>query len=156
MKALARTHVWWPGIDAEIEQMARRCEPCVAQSNDEARVPLHSWEYPRRPWQRLHLDYAGPFLGKMWLIVVDAHSDWPEVIPMQTITSERTIAALRSLFATHGLPEQLVSDNGRQFASEEFQQFCKTNGIKHILVAPYHPSSNGKDRSDSFRRSKQR
>jgi hypothetical protein len=80
----------------------------------------------------------------MWLIVVDAHSEWPEVIPMQTITSERTIAALRSLFATHGLPEQLVSDNGRQFASEEFQQFCKTNGIKHILVAPYHPSSNGK------------
>jgi len=144
MKALARMHVWWPGIDAEIEQLARKCEECTAQSNDPARVPLHSWEYPQRPWQRLHIDFAGPFQGKMWLIVVDAYSEWPEVIPMHTITSERTIAVLRNLFATHGLPEQIVSDNGRQFTSDEFQEFCRINGIKHVLVPPYHPSSNGK------------
>jgi transposase InsO family protein len=80
----------------------------------------------------------------MWLIVVDAYSEWPEVIPMPSTTSERTIAALRNIFAIHGLPEQVVSDNGRQFTSAEFEDFCRTNGINHILVAPYHPSSNGK------------
>jgi hypothetical protein len=144
MKALARMHVWWPGIDAEIEQMARKCEACMAQSNDPARAPLHSWEYPQKPWQRLHIDFAGPFMGKMWLIVVDAHSEWPEVIPMQSTTSEKTVSALRSIFAIHGLPEQLVSDNGPQFTSIEFREFCRINGINHVLVAPYHPSSNGK------------
>ena len=75
MKALARTHVWWPGIDAEIEQLARKCTACALESKDPSRVPLHSWDFPSRPWQRLHIDFAGPFLGKMWLIAVDAHSE---------------------------------------------------------------------------------
>jgi len=83
-------------------------------------------------------------MGKMWLIVVDAYSEWPEVIPMHTTTSERTMVALRTLFTTHGLPEQMVTDNGPQFISDEFEQFCGGNGIHHIRVAPYHPSSNGK------------
>ena len=79
----------------------------------------------------------------MFLIVVDAHSKWPEVIPMSSTTAPKTIAALQLLFAKYGLPEQLVSDNGSQFTSEEFAHFTKANGIKHIHSAPYHPSSNG-------------
>jgi transposase InsO family protein len=63
---------------------------------------------------------------------------------MHPTTSERTIAVLRNLFATHGLPQQVVSDNGRQFTSDEFQDFIGINGIKHVLVAPNHPSSKGK------------
>ena len=79
----------------------------------------------------------------MFLIVVDAHSKWPEVIQMSTTTATNTIEALRRLFAAYGLPRQLVSDNGPQFCAEEFAVFCKMNGIKHILCAPYHPASNG-------------
>ena len=80
----------------------------------------------------------------MLLIVVDAHSKWPEVIEMPSkITSEMNIQELRKVFAVHGLPEQLVSDNGHQFTSREFQEFVKANGIKHCLCAPYHPASNG-------------
>ena len=70
MKALARTHVWWPGIDAEIEQLARKCTACDLESKDPARVHLHSWDFPSRPWERLHMDFAGPFLGKMWLMCI--------------------------------------------------------------------------------------
>ena len=62
---------------------------------------------------------------------------------MSSTTASKTIIALQSLFAKYGLPEQLVSDNGPQFTSEEFAHFMKTNGIKHIHSAPYHPSSNG-------------
>ena len=95
------------------------------------------------PWQRLHLDFAGPFLDKMFLLVVDTHSKWPEVFIMTSATSSKTIELLRTLFSSYGLPEQIVTDNGSQFISTEFQEFMQNNGIKHIRSSPYHPSSNG-------------
>ena len=62
---------------------------------------------------------------------------------MTSTTANKTIDELRLIFASHGLPEELVSDNGPQFVSHEFSEFMRKNGIKHILVPPYHPSSNG-------------
>ena len=53
------------------------------------------------------------------------------------------IGKLRSLFAAYGIPEELVSDNGPQFTSEEFSVFMKNNGIKHTTSAPYQPATNG-------------
>ena len=106
-------------------------------------APVHPWEFPPNPWERLHIDYAGPFRGHMYLIAVDAHSKWPGVIPMSSTSSPATANALRSLFARIGLPKQIVSDNGPQFVSEDFEHFLKCNGIKHIKSSPYHPRSNG-------------
>ena len=71
------------------------------------------------------------------------HTQWLEVHRMKSITSTATIEKLREMFATHGLPGTVVSDNGSNFTSSEFQEFMKKNGIKHIKVAPYHPASNG-------------
>ena len=62
---------------------------------------------------------------------------------MSSTTSLKTIEELRKLFGRYGLPKQLVTDNGPQFISSEFREFMKSNGIKHIRSAPYHPSSNG-------------
>ena len=106
-------------------------------------APLHPWVWPDTPWKRVHVDFAGPFQREMFFIIIDAHSKWPEVITMSSTTSGYTIEALRSVFSRFGLPDQLVSDNGPQFTSVEFAQFLRRNGIKHILNAPYHPSSNG-------------
>ena len=79
----------------------------------------------------------------MFLVAVDAHSKWPEVVKVSMTTAAQTVAVLRKMFAANGLPKQLVSDNGPQFVSEEFASFCQFTGIKHIRVSPYHPSSNG-------------
>ena len=79
----------------------------------------------------------------MMLIVGDAHSKWSEVMLMFSTTSQATIHALRRLFATYGLPQQLVSDIGPQFSSVEFATFLARNGVKHICSSPYHPSTNG-------------
>ena len=76
-------------------------------------------------------------------VLVDAHSKWPEVVPMSSTTSAQTITVLRNVFSCYGIPQQLVSDNGPQFTSAEFASFCRANGIKHIRTAPYHPASNG-------------
>ena len=143
MKAVARSYFWWSGLDEAIERTAKSCPACQAVKSSPPAAPLHPWVWPDAPWKRVHIDFAGPFLGKMFLIAVDAHSKWPEVVMMSSTTSQLTIDVLRSLFSRYGLPEQLVSDNGPQFTSEEFAQFTKMNGIKHILCAPYHPSSNG-------------
>ena len=143
MKSLARSYLWWPGLDKELEDCAKSCVACQAVKSAPAKAPLHPWLWPAKPWQRVHVDFAGPFLGKTFLIVVDAHSKWPEVMEMTSTTALKTIMELRKLFAAYGLPEQLVSDNGPQFVSEEFAIFLKSNGIKHIRCSPYHPSSNG-------------
>ena len=143
MKSVARSYFWWPGLDKVIEGQAKSCEACQAVKSCTATAPLHPWLWPERPWQRVHIDFAGPFMNRTFLILTDAHSKWPEVIEMNSTTAGRTIVELRRLFSSYGLPEQLVSDNGPQFVSDEFSTFMKMNGIKHIRCSPYHPSSNG-------------
>ena len=143
MKAMARSYFWWGGLDKAIENLANSCQSCQAIQPQPPAAPLHPWIWPDAPWKRIHVDFAGPFKGKMFLIIIDAHSKWPEVVMMSHTTSLNTIEAMRTLFAQFGLPEQLVSDNGPQFTSAEFYQFMKGNNIKHIRCSPYHPSSNG-------------
>ena len=143
MKAVARSYFWWPGLDKNIEELAKSCVECQAVKNSPQVAPLHPWVWPARPWQRVHIDFAGPFQGAMFLVAVDAHSKWPEVSVMSTTTVPKTIEALRQMFSKYGLPDQIVSDNGPQFTSTEFEIFMKRNGIKHTRSAPYHPSTNG-------------
>ena len=143
MKAIARSYMWWPGLDKALEKVARSCVACQAVKQTPANAPLHPWTWPDRPWQRVHIDFAGPFQGKMFFLAIDAHSKWGEIFEMTQTTTTKTIALLRQLIATYGLPEQIVSDNGPQFISEEFREFTRGNGIRHIRCAPYHPASNG-------------
>ena len=142
MKSLARLHVWWPHVDESVAHVVRNCSNCQSTRNRPTAL-LYSWAWPSAPWQRLHIDFAGPFMGKMFLLVIDSNSKWLEVELIPSTTSEATTEKLREMFARYGIPEQLVSDNGPQFTSHEFAEFMKRNGIKHILVAPYHPRSNG-------------
>ena len=143
MKELARSYLWWPNVDLEIEQTVRNCASCQQVRKPPAVAPLAPWMWPSNPWHRVHVDYAEDENGH-YLIIVDAHSRWPEIFFMARNTSAKaTITILRELFAIYGLPVHCVSDNGPQFRSEEFAHFLKMNGVKHIRVAPYHAASNG-------------
>lgn len=143
MKELARSYFWWPGLDKCIEEKAARCSTCQRVRNTPQPAPIHPWEWPAEPWQRVHVDFAGPFEDRMFLVAVDAHSKWPEVAIMKSTTSRKTIERLQEMFSRFGIPEQLVSDNGPQFVSAEMEAFLRTNGIQHIRSAPYHPATNG-------------
>ncbi|XP_040275489.1 uncharacterized protein K02A2.6-like [Bufo bufo] len=143
MKQRARSYVWWPQMDTAIEDYVAQCPGCCQAQRPQKRGTLQPWPWPTEPWSRLHLDFAGPIQGKMYLIVVDAHSKWPEVFQMPSITSAATILVLRKLFAQYGLPTAIVSDNGTQFTSHEFQSFLSGLGVQHYKTAPYHPASNG-------------
>ena len=81
----------------------------------------------------------------MWLICVDAHSKFPYVAMLNVgqTTSKRTIDVLEQIFAFEGLPDTIVTDNGTQFVSREFEQFCANFNIRHVTSAVFHPASNG-------------
>ena len=143
MKTIARSYFWWPGMAKQIESMAQNCQNCVENRNNPPKIPLQVWKWPNNPWERIHIDYMGPIFGKYFLIVLDAHSKWLEVILTNKITAHMTIDILRQLIARFGLFDLLVSDNAPAFKSIEFQKFLKLNSIKHITSAPYHPASNG-------------
>ncbi|XP_037943001.1 uncharacterized protein K02A2.6-like [Teleopsis dalmanni] len=142
MKQLARQHVWWTNIDKDIAQLTENCDVCKIANPVHAREYV-SWPEADRPWERVHIDFAGPFCNSMWLICVDAFSQFPFVVQLSTTTTVDTVSALSSIFSLEGIPETIVSDNGPQFTAEAFKHFCSKLGIKHITTAPFHPASNG-------------
>ena len=143
MKALSRMYVWWPGISSDIEKSVRQCPECQEMQSSPPVSPLNPWKWPTRPWARLHLDFLGPFEGKNLLVVIDAHSKWIEAVCTPSTSSASVIEVMRTLFAQFGVPEMIVTDNCTGFVSSEFEQFLKSNGVKHTTSAPYHPASNG-------------
>ncbi|CAL8101398.1 unnamed protein product [Calicophoron daubneyi] len=154
MKSLARSYVYWPGMDTDLENIGRSCQNCALAAKNPPKCELHSWPTPTTPWQRVHIDFAGPVAGQMYLIIVDAYSKWPEILAMKHATTEATIEKLEDIFGYFGIPETLVSDNGTQFTSEVFQDFCQRLAIQHVHSPPYHPQSNGQAERfvDTFKR----
>uniref|UniRef100_H3ARH2 Gypsy retrotransposon integrase-like protein 1 n=1 Tax=Latimeria chalumnae TaxID=7897 RepID=H3ARH2_LATCH len=135
MKGLARSYMWWLKMDVGVERKVQSCRTCQEHWKAPAAAPLHPWEWPDKPWRRLHIVYAGPFLGKMFLVIV--LNGW------MFIPQTHQLKKLKISFSTHGLPEKVVSDNGTPFVSAEFSNFTNRSGIIHVTSAPYHPSTNG-------------
>ena len=94
MKVLARSRVWWPGIDKDIERTCAQCVQCLQHSRDLPKCPLSVWDFPAKPWQRLHIDYAGPFFKSMWLVWIDAFSKYGGVERVNTANGISTVHKL--------------------------------------------------------------
>ncbi|KAK9687177.1 Integrase core domain [Popillia japonica] len=167
MKSFARGYFWYPNLDKDIENLVRSCpaglsvraqpypnldkdienlvRSCPAGLSVRAqpeKATLIKWELTQKPFDRIHLDFLGPINGKMFMILVDSYSQWVEVVETQKIDTTTTIERLREIFARFGLPNKVVTDNGRQFTSEEYLEFCNKNKIKFVTSPPYHPASN--------------
>jgi len=142
-KSLARAYFWWPKLDENIEEMIKTCDVCMSLRPNPPTSKIINWPGTSKPYERVHIDFLGPINTKIYLIITDAYSKWPEVFEMTTMDSSKTLEKLRETFVRFGLPEYLVSDNGAQLTSEEFNNFCKLNQIKHLTSPPYHPATNG-------------
>ncbi|XP_029707749.1 uncharacterized protein K02A2.6-like [Aedes albopictus] len=142
LKSLARGYVWWQGIDGQIEEMVRNCSCCQSTRTEPAKAPTHCWQQTVRPFERIHVDFAGPFMQSYFIVLIDAYTKWPVDKILNNITTATTIQVCREYFATYGIPSVLVSDHGVQFTSEAFQDFLWKNGIYHKMGTPYHPSTN--------------
>ena len=143
MKQLARSAVYWPHIDSQIEDTCRGCVSCAEHQNKPPKPANHPWMMPEKPWSRIHVDHAINFMGNNWLIVTDAYSKYPCIHQTNSTSTQATTTLLEENFAHFGYPHTIVSDNATTFSSAEFQLWCHQRGIKHLTGAPYHPATNG-------------
>ena len=144
MKQRLRTKVWWPKLEKDVERFVKTCDACQLVGRPDPPEPVASTELPQGPWCVVAIDYLGPLpSGEHILVVVDYYSRYYEVAVVRTITSEKTIECLETIFARHRLPEVLVSDNGPNLVSEKFEAFLKENGIKHRRVTTRWAQANG-------------
>ncbi|XP_031347132.1 uncharacterized protein K02A2.6-like isoform X2 [Photinus pyralis] len=142
-KMLARGEVWWPNLNQDLENCINSCENCQSLQPKAVPVPYTPWSKTERVWERIHIDFLEKF-DKKFLIVVDSYSRWIEIQIMHGTNSSKTIQALKHIFATFGIPEEIVSDNGPPFNGEEYKKFALSIGTKVSLTPPVHPCSNGK------------
>lgn len=142
MKAIARTYVYWPGIDIDIENWCKCCKACQSMQNRKDESELSSWPKTNRPFERVHIDFYA-LQGKSFIILVDTYSLWLEVCSMKRTTAQDVNEKLRKVFSVFGLPDEMVSDNGPPYNSKEFAHFCKMNGIKLSHSPGYSSQSNG-------------
>lgn len=117
-KSLLRSYVWWPGMDVDIEHLVQGCEPCIMKLPNPPKKPVIPWEIPKRPWERIHLDFGGPLRGRHYLIVIDAYSKWIEVFYTISPNSKFVINCLQSIFSRFGFPELIVTN------SEQWYTIC--------------------------------
>jgi hypothetical protein len=141
-KARAREVMYWPRINAEIEDYISKCSVCLQHSDRQQKEPLISHDIPSSPWEKVGSDLFH-CLGQNYLVIVDYYSNFPEVCLLQDTHIATVIKHMKSVFAQYGIPKTIVSDNGPQYSSFQFQQFCKEYDIKHSPSSTEHPKSNG-------------
>ena len=136
-----RSSVWWPGITSQLKQMIQNCPTCARNARPR-KAPLLTTLLPEYPWQVVGTDLFEKD-GAHFLLTVDYFSRYPEVTRLTTTTSAAVIASMKAVFARHGIPEVVRSDNGPQYSSHEFAMFSDSYGFRHSTSSPYYPQSNG-------------
>ena len=136
----AKQHMYWTGIDADIEDYTKRCQECIKRSQV-PKEPLQPHDIPEGPWRKLGIDYFA-FDGNSYVLICDYFSKFPFLYRAKTsFWSLRD--RLIDLFSIEGYPDEIVSDNGPLFQSKEFAKFLSGLGIKHTTSSPGYPRSNG-------------
>lgn len=144
MKSRLRTKVWWPRIDKDTERLVKACRGCTLVSNPTLPHPMKRRALPAEPWVDVAMDFLGPLPSRDYLLIlVDYYSRYKEIKVMRSITSLDTIKVLKEIFSRLGYPATLTCDNGNQFTSEIFKNYCKECGITLYNTVPYWPQMNG-------------
>ena len=143
-KALLREKVWFVGMDELVQKTLESCLACQAVGKPAPPAPIQQTGMPNNPWEQVHVDYCGPLpTGEYLLVVIDRYSRFPEVAIVHSTKASSLFIELDRIFAVHGIPERIISDNGPPFNSEEFSRYVKAIGSKHHPITPRWPQANG-------------
>ena len=136
----ARQSVWWPGLGKQLEEMILKCSVCC-QDRFQYAEPLIPSSFPDLPWQKVATDLW--YWKATYLLLVDYFSRYIEIAKLTKVTSNKLIHHIKSIFARHGIPQEVRSDNGPQYASSVFDKFAKEYVFLHVTSSPRYPQSNG-------------
>ena len=137
----ARQSVWWPGLSTQLEELVKTCKTCCIHQQQRAE-PLIPSELPELPWLKVGTDLF-EWKNCNYLLIVDYYSRFIEVALLSKTTAQEVIRHTKSIFARHGIPELVISDNGPQYSSDAYEQFSKEYQFQHETSSPYFPQSNG-------------
>ena len=147
MYSRAQSIIFWPGMAAELDKARNMCRSCNRNAPSQAKLPPTASEVPNVPFQMIFADYC-QMKGKKFLVFGDRLSGWTEVIQIKDgfgkSGSKGLCEALRKMFATFGVPEEISSDGGPEFVARESVDFFNRWGVKHRLSSAYFPQSNGR------------
>ena len=140
-KSRARELLYWPNMCADIERIVSQCELCVKYQNNHPREPLISHDIPNERFLKVAMDIM-TFRNQEYLVIVDYFSKYPEMIALANKTASAIVLQCKNVFARHGIPTEIVSDN-MPFNSHEFLTFTKEWGILLTTSSPTYSQSNG-------------
>ena len=141
-RLLARTCVYWRGINEDIENLIQQCNICLKYSRSEQKETMLARDLPTKAWQQVGTDLFELY-GQEFIIVADYYSKMPFVRRINSESSKTVIQKLKTIFGEHGIPETVFSDGGPCYSSKEFAEFAKQWGFRHVMSSPHYPRSNG-------------
>ncbi|XP_041867384.1 uncharacterized protein K02A2.6-like [Melanotaenia boesemani] len=141
-KQRARDALFWPKMGKDITSTVENCPICQERRASNPKEPLIPHQIPERPWQIVASDLF-TWKGEEYLLVVDYYSRYFEIERLYSATSGSVITKLKAIFARHGVPGKLISDNGPQYSSQEFKAFAASWDFEHVTSSPQYPQSNG-------------
>ena len=141
-KRRARQSCYWPGMNDQIEKMVKRCTECLRHKPSKKKEELQPHPVPTQPWQKIGSDLF-ELQRKNFIVITDYYSSWPEVYELKHANSKHVITVMKDVFARHGVPTELISDNGSQYKSGLFKKFAKDWDFRHTTSSPRYPQSNG-------------
>ncbi|CAB4035987.1 Transposon Tf2-6 poly, partial [Paramuricea clavata] len=131
-------------MDKHVEAHVKCCHPCQLVAQPPRPEPMRPTELPKEPWTELAIDICGPFpTGEYIVVLTDYYSRWPEAKTLKTVTPATILKWLNSIFAQHGYPTVLKSDNASYFTSTQFKTTLQSWGVQHKTVTEYWPQANG-------------
>ncbi|KAL8620657.1 hypothetical protein ACOMHN_029845 [Nucella lapillus] len=131
-------------MEREAEKLCKTCNGCQLVGRPNPPEPVRSSKLPAGPWEDLALDFLGPLpSGHSVLVVIDCYSRYYEIAVMKSTTAEKTVGVLKTIFARHGFPLSIRTDNGPQFISETSREYMTSIGTMHLKATPRRPQANG-------------
>lgn len=140
---LARESVYWVNINKDIEKLCKSCDSCSKYQAANVKQPLTPHKVPSRPWQYISSDIFEAN-GKQYLLTVDRYSKFPILEELPVPASSRAVTErLKFYVSLFGRPDEIMTDNGPQYAGQAFQKFVHDWSIEHVTSAPRYAQSNG-------------
>ena len=147
----AREIMYWPRMTADLEQAVQNCSTCQEAKPTQQKEEMMSYPIPTLPWQVLASD-CFELENVNYMVIVDMFSDYIDFCKLNDMTSDSLITAMKPIFATHGVPNVLVTDNGTNYTALQFRKFATDWEFQHITTSPHHHTGNGRGPGEGLRR----